>query len=69
MMTRPPTAFDEQRRKGPQHIRRAGEIDIDLIVPIGVLHFEDRLERLNSGIGEENVDATEILFDLRGRGA
>jgi hypothetical protein len=34
-------------------------------VPVGILHLEDRLERLNTGVGEQDVDAAEVLLDPR----
>src|SRR5690606_32771389 len=37
----------------------AGQIDIDLVVPVRILHFEDGFESLDAGIGEEDVDLAE----------
>ena len=36
-------------------------------MPVGVLHIEDRPERLDAGIGEEDIDLAEGVGDPRGR--
>lgn len=46
-----------------------GQIDVDRIVPVGVFPFEDRLEGLDAGIGEENVEPAESRHGLVRGGA
>ena len=54
------------RRHGADGIAGTGEIDVDLIVPVGILPFQDRFERLNAGIGKENVEPAKAGTCLRG---
>ena len=57
------------RRDGANGVAGAGQVDVDLIVPVHIFHFQDRLERLDAGIREQNVEATKGGARLLGRGA
>ena len=45
-------------------VHRASQVDVDGGIPILVLHLQDRLEALNAGIGEENVESAEGRHDV-----
>jgi hypothetical protein len=50
------------RREGPDGIRRPGQVDIDGDVPVRIFHLQQRMELLDPGIGQQDVDAAEFLF-------
>ncbi len=57
---------DHRRPESADGVCRAGEVNVDLVVPVGIVHVEDRLQRLDARIGEEDVDATEFSLDTGG---
>ena len=52
------------RRESPNGVGRAREVNVDLDVPVVVLHLQQRFEGLNAGIGEQDVDAAELVARL-----
>ncbi len=60
-------APDHRRTEGADSVRRPREIHVNLVVPICILHIEDRLECLDARIGEQDIEAAEFLLDARGR--
>ena len=56
-------ALHKVRGEGANDLSCAGQIVIDLDLPVGIIHFQQRFESLNSCIGENDVDAVEFLFD------
>jgi hypothetical protein len=59
------------RRHGANGVAGTGQVDVDGVVPVGVLPFQDRLERLDAGIGEQDVEPAKSgarLFRRRMQG-
>jgi hypothetical protein len=50
-------------RECSNRIGGAGEVHVDLRVPVRVIHLEQWFEGLDAGIGEQDVDAPEFVFD------
>ncbi len=51
--------LDQIGRNGADGVACAIEIDVDLVVPVIVCHFKDRLEGLDSGIRKQDIDLAE----------
>jgi hypothetical protein len=60
-------AGDHFRREGANGIRRAIQVVVDHVTPVGVFHLQQRLPPLNRGIGDHDIDFAELLLDLIGR--
>ena len=59
-MIRPPPRSTMWGVKATQRVGRAGQVHVDLVVPVGVPPLQDRLERLDAGVGEQDVDPAEL---------
>lgn len=59
----PAAAPDHGRTEGTDSVRRAREIDVDLVVPVFVFHIEDWFECLDAGVREQDIDPAELLLD------
>src|SRR5271163_609821 len=57
------------RRNGANGVASAGEVDVDGVLPVRVFPVEDRLERLDAGIREQNVEPSKGGARLPRRGA
>jgi hypothetical protein len=56
------------RCHGANGVAGAGQIDVALIMPVRVFPFQDRLERLDAGIGEQDVEPAKCSAPLFRRG-
>lgn len=57
------------RRDGTNGIAGTGQIDVDGVVPVGIVPFQDRPEGLDAGIREQDVEPPESGARLLGGGA
>ncbi|HEX8005597.1 MAG TPA: HAMP domain-containing sensor histidine kinase, partial [Trebonia sp.] len=55
----------QQRREHAQHVGGAVQVHLDLVVPVRVGHLKQRLERLDAGVGEDDIDAAPFLLHRR----
>ena len=55
--------------KGADCIGCAIEVVLDLVPPIDVFHFQQRLPTLDGGVGDHNVDLAVVAFDHVGNSA
>jgi hypothetical protein len=60
---------DQQRREDTQHVRGTVQVHLDLVMPVWVRHLQQRLERLNPGVGEDDIHTAALLLHCLGRGA
>jgi len=57
------------RRNRANGVAGPGQVDVDRVLPVRVLPVEDRFERLDAGVREQDVEPTEGRARLFGRGA
>ena len=57
------------RRYGANGVVGTRQVDVDCVVPVHVLPIQDRLERLDARIREQNVEPAKGSAHLFGRGA
>ncbi|WP_237537312.1 hypothetical protein [Streptomyces sp. SID2999] len=54
-------AGDQVGAERPEGVRRSGEVVVDLVEPVAVVHLQQGLERLDTGVGEHHVDTAPLL--------
>lgn len=59
---------DEMRCDRTDGVESTGQIDVDLVVPVGIFHVENRPKRLDAGIGKQDVDFAEFSVDHKPAG-
>jgi hypothetical protein len=57
------------RGNGADGVARAGQVDVDRVLPVRIFPVEDRLERLDAGIREQDVEPAKGGARRLGRGA
>ena len=62
-------ATHQQWSEHPQDVGGTGEVYIDLVVPVGIRHVQNRLERLDTDVREGDVNAAPLLHNRVGGGA
>ena len=50
-------ALDDVRRDGADGVGGAGQVHVDLVMPVRILPLQDGLEALDASVGEQDVDA------------
>jgi hypothetical protein len=54
------TALHDGGSESADGVGRSGEVDVDGVVPVGVLQLEQRRERLDARVREQDVDTSQL---------